>query len=1371
MDQRTRREFEVALSFPGEERAFVEEVASYLAGHLGKERVLYDKFHEGRFAVLDLDVRLPELYRTSAELVVIVLCPDYAKKRWCRLEMRHIRQLIATDDQSRIMLLSRGDPGDLAPLGLTTGDGYLPADGKTPARVMEIILEELERRTQWKRAAAPEGVPAIALTLPELPAPREVEVTGRGWLVEPGLSGGLGYSGHIASLMELDGVSCVVAIGEPGIGKTTAMRQEFAAAKARTTAGDSHCVVGIDLRVYRDEKRFVEEVFASSWWRSWSTGQGCLALYLDSLDECRLGTPFVTDLFTREFERHRERLSSLRIRIASRTADLPRQISDTWCNDLFKSTGFVLVRVPLLESQEIHAMLAQKGANAAEVIASVRSLGADDLLRRPITLNMLARAFRRDPLPRTLIEIYRQGCGALADEWDPARTDERRRDSGSPSGQTMLVFDTHAAAMLVLSNRRFVEDYAAVPGEDSVLASTVAKGAELPDGFEIDRLRVVRECLRMALFSKPDPRTDQSEFSHRTYAEFLASQHPNRAALKSLLLTDQSPGARIVPQLAEVAAWLACQDREFREFVMRTQPQLLLRSDVVRSDDDSKEQVALAMLLAVEEGRIALSELRYLDGYANLACLRVAELLGRWVQDAARSLEARALACTVAGHARLPGIDGVVGDGLYAVLSSVTEDMRLRIAAASAIGTLGDVRMDPLRRLAHTNVEDHDDELKGYALGALFPQHLGAEQIFDYIVDPQNPSFFGAYASFLYELGQNVSSNMLLPGLAWCRNIQRRAGDFGVLVDLQDSIVRKAWCCTADPLVVSGLADLALTWSESYVSILPSARQGLLDSSDAVPPGPTVADEARRAVVLKVLCITTGGAEFWGRFVFSQRPLAIGGDAQWLLGVKDQLPAAAHGAWAELAETLFRAHGQDYFELVAMNYSQIHGDEDLRQSFSSVLEPWELNGDAAQHGRAELARMRQRQDRDESHRHEMNSRKLKEAPAVRVRRYLERAEQDPAAGWWQVWLQLKLTPDSTNFGNPLHTIVAAMPGWVEADPGIRQRLLAVACLALEVGSPVFDEWFGTTTIHYPAMAGYAAFALVRDQARSLYERISDAAWQKWSSTIVAVPVDGQSEHTLQEELVAEAYARCPENTLKTLGKLLAQESEKHEAVFSHRLLGKQWDERIRAFFQELVNTANLKPRAVATITELLVERGERETIEWALACVDPHNGHPPGQRVAFARALLAKAHAAAWRDLQPILENDHDFAREVFQELAHSAPGQRSWPDDVDVSRDGGMLRLLLKVFPFGSDVRPEGMHVVGPKEGAQELRDSLLRRVTGLGTHEAVDLLLELATEHPELKWLRERALETRSVADRTSWRPKSPDEVANMLAGRRGA
>ena len=141
--QKDGARFAVGFSYAGEDRALVAPLAEELARRCGRERVLFDRFHEAELARLDLDVYLPRLYRDETELIVVLLSPDYPNKRWCGLEWRWIRQLIVTHAQERIMLLRVGDPGDLSELGILSGDGYLDMSARAAAEISALILERM----------------------------------------------------------------------------------------------------------------------------------------------------------------------------------------------------------------------------------------------------------------------------------------------------------------------------------------------------------------------------------------------------------------------------------------------------------------------------------------------------------------------------------------------------------------------------------------------------------------------------------------------------------------------------------------------------------------------------------------------------------------------------------------------------------------------------------------------------------------------------------------------------------------------------------------------------------------------------------------------------------------------------------------------------------------------------------------------------------------------------------------------------------------------------------------------------------------------------------------------------------------------------
>src|ERR1041385_2125541 len=128
MSEPTSR-FLVALSFPGEHRQFVADVAGILSRELGEERVLYDRFHEAEFARPNLDTHLQVLYHDQSRLVVVFLCADYERKEWPGLEWRAIRDLIKSKKDSSIMLI-RLDEANVS--GVFSIDGYISVEGRAP---------------------------------------------------------------------------------------------------------------------------------------------------------------------------------------------------------------------------------------------------------------------------------------------------------------------------------------------------------------------------------------------------------------------------------------------------------------------------------------------------------------------------------------------------------------------------------------------------------------------------------------------------------------------------------------------------------------------------------------------------------------------------------------------------------------------------------------------------------------------------------------------------------------------------------------------------------------------------------------------------------------------------------------------------------------------------------------------------------------------------------------------------------------------------------------------------------------------------------------------------------------------------------------
>jgi tetratricopeptide (TPR) repeat protein len=138
-------EFDVAVSFPGEYRAYVNNVVDVLINthKIKPDKIFYDDFYKPFLASLSLDTLLQDIYRKRSNLIVIFLCKKYQEKKWCGLEARAIRDLIKEGHNKKIMLIKMDD-GEV--------DGFLAIDGWCDARKYEAakIADFIHQRLTGK---------------------------------------------------------------------------------------------------------------------------------------------------------------------------------------------------------------------------------------------------------------------------------------------------------------------------------------------------------------------------------------------------------------------------------------------------------------------------------------------------------------------------------------------------------------------------------------------------------------------------------------------------------------------------------------------------------------------------------------------------------------------------------------------------------------------------------------------------------------------------------------------------------------------------------------------------------------------------------------------------------------------------------------------------------------------------------------------------------------------------------------------------------------------------------------------------------------------------------------------------------------------
>lgn len=137
----TTHHFDVGLSFAGETREFVADVAAALDHEIGRRNYFYDNHHKAQLARPSVDALLEDIYRNRCRLVVAFIGSDYEKKDWCGLEFRVVREIVFKREHDRVMYV-RMDDGDVS--GVLKTDGYIDARRHKPDEVARFIRERLD---------------------------------------------------------------------------------------------------------------------------------------------------------------------------------------------------------------------------------------------------------------------------------------------------------------------------------------------------------------------------------------------------------------------------------------------------------------------------------------------------------------------------------------------------------------------------------------------------------------------------------------------------------------------------------------------------------------------------------------------------------------------------------------------------------------------------------------------------------------------------------------------------------------------------------------------------------------------------------------------------------------------------------------------------------------------------------------------------------------------------------------------------------------------------------------------------------------------------------------------------------------------------
>jgi len=138
MEQEPEYEFDIALSFAGENRAVAEELAELL--RTNGIRVFYDRYEEAQLWGKDLYQHLQAVYRDKAKYCIIFVSHAYSRKLWTRHELKQAQARAFRENQEYILPV-RLDDTEIPGLNATVG--YIDLRTHDIATLRDLVLKKL----------------------------------------------------------------------------------------------------------------------------------------------------------------------------------------------------------------------------------------------------------------------------------------------------------------------------------------------------------------------------------------------------------------------------------------------------------------------------------------------------------------------------------------------------------------------------------------------------------------------------------------------------------------------------------------------------------------------------------------------------------------------------------------------------------------------------------------------------------------------------------------------------------------------------------------------------------------------------------------------------------------------------------------------------------------------------------------------------------------------------------------------------------------------------------------------------------------------------------------------------------------------------
>ncbi len=1193
-----------------------------------------------------------------------------------------------------------------------------------------------------------------------------VSLSDEGFLSDPDGKYAKYFQKEVVAFDEIQHYSCLILLGEPGIGKTTAIKAEFQNMVEHTDNTTVNALY-FNLNEYGSEDRLISDVFKSDVFTLWKSDGGTLHLFLDSLDECRIKIQNVGPLIISQLEKVSHCLGRLRLRIACRTADWPNVLeaglSKLWSDGNNDSDHVGICELVPLRCQDVHLAAEVNQIDANKFIQDVLVRDVVSLAIKPLTLKFLLSTYKAiSELPQSKLELYATGCRYLCEEHNPYRQDlvTAGKIEGLSANQHIGLASRMAAISILCRKPVFITNPSCFPVSEEIFVGDISINHEI---FESERIEAsknnIQKTLGTGLFSSRG--AYQLGFAHQSYAEYLAAIYVNSnfnlGQIKSIFFHSGESETKIVPQLYETAAWLASLNKDFLREVVASDPQVLLKADASCLSNEDRCFLAESLLTLLRHGQINTRQHELYHQYHKLNCPQLADILRPYISgQKTDGLNVRNLAIDIAETCKMVELQELLAD----IALDQSEPIRIRDGATHAVWLIGtsSTKKRFLPLASGQGGDDPDDNLKGYALRSLWPELISASEIFGFLTPPKRKTFFGSYQGFLTdELVQNMNPVDLPVALMWAEEMVISRKTSQTILDVIKNIIILAWKNLSRP-------EIPVRLSRVFINILCHYSKIVFDLKGASEASESLfSDTVKRHSILETIvetCCVFDKIKY--KLHWDPPQILRVNDMAWLLQrLAESKSDEIKSRWSILIHNVFNCTSCGHLDMVLNARKE---SPHLEQQFRTWFEPVSLGSDQARQMKEDYEEHKRREKEREENEQPQT---LEWLPKDRIEHWLKKCEEGDVKAWHELCVDLTLEDTTRQYENCSDLDITNLPGWKNSDEGTRNRILACATqyLTHQHADPLI--WIRAPHEYCVAdLSPFKAFNMLHKYSTDLLEALPINTWKKWIPSLLGVPFYGNNREEDQNyEVLSKAYMLCPEEFIFWLNIQINAENKEGRLLSVHERLKKCWDAQLCESVLAIIKGTYIIPEFFSKLLAQLIKQSYEEAVKYAEGLIfnlSEYDQDSINQFIQAAVVLLKYSGDGGWNAIWPRIQIDCDFGRQVFMAagIRFHREGEELF-DKLDKESIADLYIWLEQQFPYAEDPQHNGVYAVGQRESISHFRDNLYRFLEHSGS---VSALRKIFQAFPEYDWLKSVIVEAQKNMMQMMWMPIEPIHLLKM-------